>query len=168
MSAASRGVFVHSVNEAPARQARSSSARALWHCPEETPELELARPRALAPLPADSPQGAQRGHTVQVEVFGQRRQTRASDIAATARIGYFLKGATGALIVHHLTWRLHLPYLACSSHCLITWTTSARCCSQELDIRNEALRPAVEESGSVLAVPCSRWLWMWPLVKGSA
>lgn len=23
------------------------------------------------------------------------------------------------LIAHHLTWRLHLPYLACSSHCLI-------------------------------------------------
>ena len=24
-----------------------------------------------------------------------------------------------ALIAHYLTWRLHLPYLACSSYCLI-------------------------------------------------
>ena len=24
-----------------------------------------------------------------------------------------------ALIAHYLTWRLHLPYLACYSHCLI-------------------------------------------------
>ena len=55
-------LFIHSVNEA--RQARS--ARALWHCPEATPKLELAR--SQAPLPADSPQGTQGGHTVQVEV----------------------------------------------------------------------------------------------------
>ena len=33
-------VFLHSVNEA--RQARGAGA--LWHCPEATPKLELARP----------------------------------------------------------------------------------------------------------------------------
>ena len=35
-----RIVLLHSVNEA--RQARSAGA--LWHCPEATPQLELARP----------------------------------------------------------------------------------------------------------------------------
>ena len=44
----------------------------------------------------------------------------------------------------------------------ITWTT--RCCGQ--DRRNEALRhAAAEESGSGLAAPCSRWLWLGPCIS---
>ena len=50
---------------------------------------------------------------------------------------------------------LPLPYLGAT----ITCTT----CSCSQDRCNEALRPAAEESGSGLAAPCSRWLWMWPL-----
>ena len=69
-------LFIHPANEA--RQARS--ARALWHCPEATPKLELARPQAPLPASADSPQGTQGGHAVQVDVLGQRRRTGASDI----------------------------------------------------------------------------------------
>ena len=42
----------------------------------------------------------------------------------------------------------------------ITWT--ARCYGQ--DRRNEAQRPAAEESGSGLAAPCSRWLWLGPCI----
>ena len=49
----------------------------------KTGSLELARPQA--PLPADSPQGTQGGYTVQVEVFGQRRQTVASDIMSDSQ-----------------------------------------------------------------------------------
>ena len=33
------------------------------------------------------------------------------------------------------------------------------------DRRNEALRHAVEESGSGLAVLCSRWLWLGPCIS---
>ena len=43
----------------------------------------------------------------------------------------------------------------------ITWTT--RCCGQ--DRRNEASRHAAEESGSGLAAPCSRWLWLGPCIS---
>ena len=43
----------------------------------------------------------------------------------------------------------------------ITWT--ARCCGQ--DRRNGASRHAAEESGSGLAVPCSRWLWLGPCIS---
>ena len=50
---------------------------------------------------------------------------------------------------------LPLPYLGAT----ITWTACS--CSQYR--RNEASRPVAEESGSGLAGPCSRWLWMWPL-----
>ena len=38
----------------------------------------------------------------------------------------------------------------------VTWTTCG--CSQ--DCRNEASRPAAEESGCGLAAPCSAWLWL--------
>ena len=43
----------------------------------------------------------------------------------------------------------------------ITWT--ACCCGQ--DRRNEAQRPAAEESGSGLAALCSRWLWLGPCIS---
>ena len=43
----------------------------------------------------------------------------------------------------------------------ITWTT--RCRGQ--DRRNEASRHAVEESGSGLAAPCSRWMWLGPCIS---
>ena len=42
-----------------------------------------------------------------------------------------------------------------------TWTT--RCYGQ--DRRNEASRHAAEESGSGLAAPCSRWLWLGPCIS---
>ena len=69
---------------------------------------------------------------------------------------------TATLIAHYLTRRLHLPYLACSSHSLpdsgatITWTT--RGYGQDCRKRPSGLRQ--EESGSGLAAPCSRWLWL--------
>ena len=47
---------------------------------------------------------------------------------------------------------LPLPYLGAT----VTWTTCG--CSQ--DCRNEASRPAAEESGCGLAAPCSVWLWL--------
>ena len=47
---------------------------------------------------------------------------------------------------------LPLPYLGAT----VTWTTCG--CSQEC--RNEASRPAAEESGCGLAAPCSVWLWL--------
>ena len=43
----------------------------------------------------------------------------------------------------------------------ITWTTC--CCGQ--DRRNEAQQPAAEESGSGIAVPCSRWLRLGPCIS---
>ena len=33
------------------------------------------------------------------------------------------------------------------------------------DRRNEAQRPAAEESGSGLAAPCSRWMWLGPCIS---
>ena len=33
------------------------------------------------------------------------------------------------------------------------------------DRRNEAQQPAAEESGSGLAAPCSRWLWLGPCIS---
>ena len=52
---------------------------------------------------------------------------------------------------------LPLPYLGAT----IAWTT--RSCSQ--DRCNEASRPVAEESGSGLAAPCSRRLWLGPCIS---
>ena len=52
-----------------------------------------------------------------------------------------------------------LPNLGATVTC--SWTT--RCCGQ--DRRNEAQQPASEESGSGLAAPCSRWLWLGPCIS---
>ena len=82
------------------------------------------------------------------------------------------RGMTPAtLSVHYLAWRLHLPYISgmrmrmlSPLHNLgatVTWT--ARCYGQ--DRRNEAQRPAAEKSGSGLAAPCSRWLWLGPCIS---
>jgi len=45
----------------------------------------------------------------------------------------------------------------------ITWM--ARCACYGQDRRNEAQRPAAEESRSGLAAPCSRWLWLCPCIS---
>ena len=44
-------------------------------------------------------------------------------------------------------------------------TLAARCCGQGLGRRDEAQRPAAEESGIGLAAPCSRWLWLGPCIS---